>query len=97
MRIETGIPDAVKLIGSLKEQYKTAKHIDRQIAEYRIYLLDIVKEATERLEAMEIRFDGQCPVCARKFSEYEMKDFSYCPKCGQALISEYHKEENIVC
>ena len=97
MRIETGIPDAVKLIGKLKEQYKAAKNIDRQRAEYRIYLLDIVKEATERLEAKEIRFDGQCTICARKFSEYEMKDFSYCPKCGQALITEYHKEEKIVC
>lgn len=47
MRIETGIPNAIKLIGNLKEQYKTAKHIDRQRAEYGIYLLDIAKEAAQ--------------------------------------------------
>ena len=97
MKIETGIPDSIKLIDNIREQYKVTKHIDRERAEYRIYLLDIAKEAMDRLEAKQIRYDGQCPVCARKFSEYEIKEYFYCPKCGQALITEYHIKEGLTC
>lgn len=90
--IKTGIAEAIKVQEELCEHYSVKIHpnlSDELIAriEKRIHLLKLTIEALERLDAMPHEIDGRCPACDRKFSEKEIKEFFFCPECGQALIN----------
>lgn len=96
--IKNGTAEAIKIQEEFCEHYKTkllseADAEYRQRLERRIYYLKLTIEALERLNAEHHTIDGRCPVCDRRFSEKEIKEFFFCPQCGQALINpEKHKD-----